>query len=733
MSVEKVSCQIGNREIIIETGHMAKQAHGAVTVQCGGTVILATACAAQSIREGQDFFPLTVDYRERTYAAGKIPGGFFKREGRPTEKEILTSRLIDRPIRPLFPEDYLNEVQVMITVLSIDRENATEALSMLGASAALLISDIPFERPIAAVCVGLVEGKLVINPTLEQLQTSELELVLAGTEEKVIMIEAGCLEISEEKMLEAIRFGHEEIKKLIKLQKDLKKKVGKPKKVVAKIEIPADVEKKVTAAVAGEFEKIFTLDSKEEREAATKKIYEKALAQFDVKAADFKESFVKAVFYKLEKEKIREIIVTKGKRPDGRGFGDIRKITCEVGVLPRTHGSALFTRGQTQSLCVTTLGTGQDEQIIDALEGETSKRFMLHYNFPSFSVGEVKPNRGPGRREIGHGALAERAIKAVMPNENEFPYTVRLVSDILESNGSSSMATVCGSTLALMDAGVPIKAPVAGIALGLVVEGEKGDKWKILTDIAGIEDHLGDMDFKAAGTRKGLTAMQMDLKIDGVTEDILKESLKQARDARFKILDLIAQSINEPRKELSEYAPRIIILKINPSKIGEVIGPGGKNIRKIVEETGVKIDIEDDGRVFIASTDAKASDEAIARIKGVTEEPEIGKIYQGKVRKLMAFGAFCEIIPGTDGLCHVSEVADGFVKNVEDYLRVGDIVPVKVVSVDENGKISLSIKQAKEGGMPMLPPDVERDVVSEPSRGGGRDRGGRGDRGPRRR
>ncbi|MBI3307705.1 MAG: polyribonucleotide nucleotidyltransferase [Candidatus Omnitrophica bacterium] len=722
MTVQKVTRQIGDSEIIIETGRMAKQAHGAVTVQCGETIILAAVVGAHTIKEGQDFFPLTVDYRERTYAAGRIPGGYFKREGRPTEKEILISRLIDRPIRPLFAEDFFNEVQITVTTLSSDGENPADILSMIGASAALLISDIPFERPIGAVRVGLIDGKFAANPTAAESEKSELDLVLAGTAEKIIMIEAGAKEISEEKMLEAIKFGHGIIRETCELEKELAKKAGKPKFTPEKIEIPADMEKKIHAAVEGGFEKMFTLDSKEAREEATKKLYEKALALFDTTAPDFKENLVKMLFAKVEHEKVRSIILKDSKRPDGRGFKDIRKITCEIGVLPRTHGSSLFTRGQTQSLSVITLGTGDDEQEIETLEGQITKRFMLHYNFPSFSVGECKPNRGPGRREIGHGALAERALKEVMPNEEEFPYVVRLVSEILESNGSSSMATVCGGTLALMDAGVPMKAPVAGIAIGLVTE---GSKWKVLTDIAGMEDHLGDMDLKAAGTRKGLTALQMDLKIDGITEEILKESMQHAKEARFKILDMIEQTISGPRETLSAHAPRIITIKINPSKIGELIGPGGKNIKKIVEETGVKIDIEDDGRVFIASTDAAASDEAVRRVQAVAEVPEIGRIYQAKVQKLMAFGAFCEVIPGTDGLVHVSEIAEGFVKDVTEYLRVGDVVPVKVMSIDPQGKISLSIKQAKEGGLSPLPPDVERDVVSESGRGGGRDRGDR--------
>jgi polyribonucleotide nucleotidyltransferase len=691
-----------------------------VAVQSGGTVILATAVSAHEPREGIDFFPLTVDYRERTYAAGKIPGGYFKREGRPTENEILTSRLIDRPIRPLFPDSYRNETQIMVTVLSADGENAPDVLSVNGASAALLISDIPFTRPIGAVRVGLIDGNLVGNPKQNEMEKSDLDLVVVATEEKVIMLEAGAKEISEEKMIEAIEFGHQEAKKAVAMQKELAAKVGKTKRTVASSNVTPEILQKVRETVQDEFGRIFTLDSKEAREEAAKALYAKVLETFDVAAPDFKESVVKRVFAEIEKENVRSFILDKNRRPDGRGFTDIRQITCEVGVLPRTHGSALFTRGQTQSLCVTTLGTGDDEQIIDSLEGDITKTFMLHYNFPSFSVGEAKPNRGPGRREIGHGALAERALIAVMPSGEDFPYTVRLVSDILESNGSSSMATVCGGTLALMDAGVPIKSPVAGIALGLVT---CHDQWKVLTDIAGIEDHYGDMDFKAAGTRQGLTALQMDLKIDGIAPDAMREAFQQAKVARFKILDAITSTIQTPRADLSAYAPRITIIKINPSKIGELIGPGGKNIRKIVEETGAKIDIEDDGRVFVASTDAAASEAAIERVLASTAEAEVGKIYTGTVRKLAPFGAFCEIMPGKDGLLHVSELADGFVKDVTEYLRVDDTVTVKVVGVDENGKVSLSVKQAQPGGMtPSYPSDPS--LVADSGRG--RDRGGRG-------
>ncbi|MFA6599791.1 MAG: polyribonucleotide nucleotidyltransferase [Candidatus Omnitrophota bacterium] len=724
MPITKVAGEFANQEIIIETGHIAKQAHGAVTVRIGETVILATAVSEREPKANLDFFPLTVDYRERTYAAGKIPGGYFKREGRPTEKEILTSRLIDRPIRPLFPDSYRCETQVMVTVLSSDGENATDIPSVNGASAALLISDIPFLKPIGAVRVGLIEGALVANAKMADMGKSDLDLVAVATEEKMIMLEAGAREISEEKMIEAIEFAHREIRKVIGLQKELAAKVGKAKRAVAANPVTEEILQKIRSLVGDGFERVFTLDSKEEREDASKALFKKALAGFDATAPDFSEGTLKTAFDEIERENVRTFILDKGRRPDGRGEKDIRQITCEVGVLPRTHGSAIFTRGQTQSLCVTTLGTGEDEQIMDTLEGDITKCFMLHYNFPSFSVGEARPNRGPGRREIGHGALAERALEAVMPSSEEFPYTVRLVSDILESNGSSSMATVCGGTLALMDAGVPLKAPVAGIAIGLVT---RGNQWKVITDIAGIEDHHGDMDFKAAGTSKGLTALQMDLKIDGITGDALREAFHQAKDARFKLLDKITATIASPRGSLSQYAPRITTLKINPAKIGELIGPGGKNIRKIVEETGAKIDIEDDGRVFVASTDAAASEAAIARIQAITAEAELGKIYQGTVQRLAAFGAFCEIMPDKDGLLHVSEIADGYVKDVTEYLRLGDTLEVKVIGIDDMGKIKLSAKQAQPGGLkPAYPSDPS--LISETSKGRDRDRGRGGPR-----
>ncbi len=722
MTKQIVKGEVGDKEYIFETGHVAKQSNGSVLLQCGGTVVFAAVVCARE-NTTRDFFPLTVDYREKTYAAGKFPGGYFKRETKPADHEVLTSRLIDRPIRPLFPEDFRRETQISVMTLSVDGINQPDMMAMNAASAALMVSNIPFPTPLAAVRVGLIDGEFVINPSKMELEESDLDLVLAGSDEKVIMIEAGSNEITEEKMLEAIEAGHKEIKKIVALQRELQKKAGQKKMVLEPIKYSEVVTSTVDKMTKGAFEKLFAPQSKEERESGAYDLVKKIIEEVKAQDPNFKESEVKVYFDHVEGKALREYVLDKKKRPDGRGFSDIRSITCEVGVLPRTHGSALFTRGQTQSLCVITLGTGDDEQMIDTLDGQITKRFMLHYNFPSFSVGEVGPNRGPGRREIGHGALAERSLEPMLPSGDDFPYTVRVVSEIMESNGSSSMASVCGGTLALMDAGVPIKAPVAGIALGLLT---KGSSWQVLTDIAGVEDHHGDMDFKASGTRKGLTALQMDLKIAGVTPEMLKGALSQAKEGRFKILDLIEKTIQAPRPELSEFAPRITTLKINPEKIGELIGPGGKNIRKIVEETGAKIDIEDDGRVFIASTDAKAAEAAIARVQGITQEAEIGKIYENcRVQKLMPFGAFIEVLPGKDGLCHVSEVSEGFVKAVNDYLRIGDLVPVKVVGTDERGKISLSIKQAMPGGWPALPADAERDPIDQPRERSGGDRGGR--------
>ncbi|MFC1809743.1 polyribonucleotide nucleotidyltransferase [Candidatus Omnitrophota bacterium] len=692
MKMHKIEFKIGNEDVIIETGKLAKQADGAVTVQCGGTVVLATVCAATEPKEGQEYFPLMVDYREKTYAAGKIPGGFFKREGRPSEREILTCRLIDRPIRPLFPKDYLNDVQVSINVLCIDENNSPDVLSLVATSCALQISSVPFLKPIAAVRVGYINGEYIVNPSYAQIEESKLDLVVAASEENVVMVEAGASVLTEEEMLNAILFAHEEIKKIISHTKNFGGEYKKEKQEVSERVISDEIRSKVDGILRGKIAAMHALPTKEERREVYKKTYDEILAQFDQESDDFNEGDIKFYCEEIEHEEIRDLITSQKKRPDGRTFDEIRQLTCDVSVLPRTHGSAVFTRGQTQSLGTVTLGTKSDQQIIDALEGEYKKGFMLHYNFPSFSVGEVRPNRGPGRREIGHGALAERALKAVMPKHDKFPYTVRVVSEILESNGSSSMATVCSGTLALMDAGVPIDAPVAGIAMGLVT---KKDKWQILTDIAGIEDHLGDMDFKVAGTKEGITALQLDIKITGLTKEILAKALEDARVARLKILDAITQTISNSRSEVSDYAPQIVTLKINPSKIGALIGPGGKTIRGIIEETGAEINVDDTGEVQVAAVDKVASEAAIKMVKDLTEDVELGTVYDVKVDKIMNFGAFCQINSSTSGLVHVSEIAEGFVKNVDDHLKVGDKVKAKVIGVDpSNGKISLSIKAA---------------------------------------
>ncbi len=720
LNPKQVSFNLGGREIIIETGKIARQASGAVVVKCGGSVVLAAVVGAPESDTPRDFFPLTVDYRERAYSAGRIPGGYFKREGRASEREILVSRLIDRPIRSLFPKNYRSEVSVSLMVLSSDPEAPTDILAMIASSAAIHISNIPFAEPMGSVRVGMIEGEWVINPTLAQLETSDLDLVIAATQDKIGMLEAGSNEISEEKMFEAIQFGHKAIRDVIAAQHQLFEKVKPVKRVVKGVQINEEYVNKISAAVSADFETVFGCQTKEEQDKVLGTIKDKALALFDVKSAEFnKADFVEA-FAKVEKKKIRSVIIEKNKRVDGRGFYDIRQITCETGLLPRTHGSSLFTRGQTQSLGITTLGTGQDEQTVDLLHGESSKSFMLHYNFPSFSVNESKPDRGPGRREIGHGALAERSLAPVIPSPEDFPYTIRVVSDIMESNGSSSMASVCAGTLALMDAGVPIKSPVSGIAMGLVTE---GDEFRILTDIAGIEDHLGDMDFKAAGTINGLTAIQMDLKLTGISEKILKAAFDDSKKARLAIMKLLTDCIAQPKQEVSEFAPRITTIQVSPEKIGEIIGPGGKNIRKLVEETGAKIDISDDGSINISAVNKTSVDAAIAKIQAITEEPEMGRIYNAEVKKLASFGAFCEIIPGKDGLLHVSEMADGFVKSPGDYLRVGDKVSVKVTSVDDRGKVSLSAKETNPGGLPLLPENERIVIEAEAPRG---DRGGRG-------
>ncbi|UCE65512.1 MAG: polyribonucleotide nucleotidyltransferase [Candidatus Zixiibacteriota bacterium] len=691
--METVELQLDDGRILsIETGRIAKQAAGSALVRLGDTIILAAVTFATT-KEERDFFPLSVDYREKQYAAGKIPGGFFKREGRPSEKEILSARLTDRPLRPLFPEGFADEVSVMIQVLSSDQENDADMLGIIGASTALSISEIPFYNPVGAVRVGRVGGKFKAFPLFSDTENSDINISMAGTAEFINMVEGGAREISEKEMVEALAFGHEIIKKVAAGIDELKQKVGKPKIEVEPPVIDPEIKSAVTELTLEKIKSANRIKDKLERGDAIEKIVTDALEELAEKFPE-EENSIKTVIAGLEKDDLRDMILNEGIRSDGRGYEDIRDINIEIGVLPRTHGSAIFARGQTQALAVTTLGTKMDEQKIDDLFGESFKSFMLHYNFPSFSVGEVRPNRGPGRREIGHGALAERALEPIIPAEDRFPYTIRIVSDIMESNGSSSMATVCGGSLSLMDAGVPLKSPVAGIAMGLVME---GGKMAILTDILGIEDHLGDMDFKVAGTYDGITAFQMDIKISGLTLNIMEKALEQARKARFAILDKMKEVIPVPRAELSQYAPRIITIKVPISKIGDVIGPGGKMIRSIVEKTGAKVDIEDDGTVLIASVDQLAGETARDMVLALVEEPEIGKEYTGTVRRTAAFGAFVEILPNTDGLLHISEIDHSHINKVEDVLNVGDQVKVKVLSIDPDGKIRLSRKALLAG------------------------------------
>ncbi len=691
--IERTEIKLGKETIKIETGKLAKQANSAVTVQCGGTVVLVTTVMSKEPKEHLDFMPLTVEYKEKTYAAGKIPGGFFKREGRPSEKEILTSRLIDRPIRPLFPKGFRNEIQVFSMVVSCDGENDPDMLALIGASVALSISDIPFAGPMGAVKIGRINDEFVINPTFEQVKESSMEIVLAGTRNGINMIESGANQVSEELMLEAMRFGYDKLSALITMQEEFIKKCGKKKTDVLLKQLPEELHDKVKDLVLEKLSVAYKISSKEERleqlSVISKELIEKLITEDEDSL--YTESEVKSMLAKVEKEHVRKIILESKVRVDGRSFTDIRDICSEVAVLPCTHGSAVFTRGQTQSLGVVTLGTSADEQRIDALVGESTKTFMLHYNFPSFSVGEARPIRGPGRREIGHGALAERALLPVMPSKEKFPYTIRLVSEILESNGSSSMASVCAGTLSLMDAGVPIEAPVSGIAMGLIKE---GDNVAVLTDILGLEDHLGDMDFKVTGSKAGVTAIQLDSKIEGINIEILEKALAQAKVARLFILDKMTAVIDKPRAELSEFAPRITIVMVPQEKIKDIIGPGGKIIKQIVADTGVKIDIEDDGTVAVASADSAASQKAIDIIQGLIAEAEVGKIYKGKITRLMNFGAFCEILPNKEGLIHVSELSNKFVKNVEDVVKVGDQVTVKVIEIDNMKRVNLSIKKA---------------------------------------
>jgi polyribonucleotide nucleotidyltransferase len=691
---KKIEMEFYGRSLSIETGRMAKQASGAAVVSYGETVVLVTVVASTSAREGVDFFPLTVDYQERTFAAGKIPGGFFKREGRPSEREILTSRLVDRALRPLFPDGFFCETQVVASVLSVDRENDADTVALIGASAALQVSDIPFRGPIAGVRIGRLRDTLTVNPLQSQFSASDINLFVAAGRDAIVMVEGGGRIIPEEGMLEALFLAQEAIRPVLDAQDEIARVVGKQKRPLVVVPPDTTLIGRVHDLAANKLRAAFSIAAKHERAAAV------ATARQEVKTAlaeeyAGREKEVGTVFEELESETLRALVVRENRRVDGRGLTDVRPISCEVNVLPRTHGSALFTRGETQALVVATLGTGSDEQKVDALIGEQYKKFMLHYNFPPFSVGEVRPLRGPGRREIGHGALAERALQAVLPGESEFPYTVRIVSEILESNGSSSMATVCGGTLSLMDAGVPIKAPVAGIAMGLIKEGEE---IRVLSDILGDEDHLGDMDFKVAGTAQGITALQMDIKISGVTREIMQQALYQAKAGRLHILDQMGQALTAPRPEVAENAPRIITLKVRPEKIREIIGPGGKMIRSIIEETGVKIDVEDDGTVYVSSQDGDSMSKAVDRINRITAEAEVGKVYKGTVRKVVDFGAFVEILPGTDGLLHISQIGPGRVRRVADVLREGDEIMVKVLEIDRQGKIRLSQREVEQPG-----------------------------------
>jgi len=688
--MKKVELDFHGRPLSIEVGKLAKQADGAALVQYGETVVLVTAVADKEVRLNTDFFPLTVDYQEKTFAAGKIPGGFFKREGRPSEKEILTCRLIDRSIRPLFSEGLRCETQVIATVLSADRENDPDVVAMLGTSVALHVSDIPFNGPLVGVRVGRINKQWVINPTQSQLLESDTDIFLSGSRDAIVMVEGGAKVVPEDEILEALFKGHEAIQPLLQIQEEIRRELGKPKRQVPLATLDPAVVRRVEELATAKLKQAIEVPEKLERyrQIAEVKnaIVPQALLEFPEQEKD-----IGAAFDELKRNSFRSLIIQQERRIDGRGLKDIRPITCEVEVLPRTHGSALFTRGETQALVVTTLGTASDEQKIDALIGEHFKKFMLHYNFPPFSVGEVKFLRGPSRREIGHGNLAERALLPVLPLEESFPYTVRIVSEILESNGSTSMATVCGGSLSLMDAGVPVSAPVAGIAMGLIKEGEHV---RVLSDILGDEDHLGDMDFKVAGTSEGVTSLQMDIKISGVNRDIMRQALLQAKEGRLHILGIMNSTLSSHKTNVSGHAPRIITIKVKPEKIREIIGPGGKVIRGIIEATGVKMDVEDDGTVTIASSDEEASKKAIEMVQKIAAEAEVGKIYKGTVRKIVDFGAFVEIFPGTDGLVHISQLAPERVRRVQDVLKEGDEVMVKVLEIDRQGKIRLSRKEA---------------------------------------
>lgn len=688
--VHAVEFDVAKRRMRLETGRMAKLADGAVLASYGDTVILATAVASKTLKPDADFLPLTVNYQEKAYSAGKIPGGYFKREGAPSEKETLTSRLIDRPIRPLIPDGFYYETQVIVSVLSVDQSMTSDILGITAASAALAISDVPFGGPLAGVRIGRVGGRFVINPTMQELENGELDLVVAGTRDAILMVEAGARVVSESTLLEALELAHSEIKKIVSNVVELQETVGRPKRVMEAEPVSDELHNQVKQLVAAPIREAVLIPGKTERQERLDQILAEALVTLGDEDPT-RNRQVRAIYHDVEYHEVRNMILEKKIRADGRGPCDIRPISCETGILPRTHGSALFTRGETQSLAVVTLGTSEDEQRIDALEGEYFRTFMLHYNFPPFSVGETRPLCSPGRREVGHGKLAARALQSILPEKEAFPYTIRIVSDILESNGSSSMATVCGGTLALMDAGVPIKEPVAGIAMGLIKE---GDRVLILSDILGLEDHLGDMDFKVTGTRDGVTALQMDIKIEGITTHLMREALDQARVGRLHVLEKMQESLSSPRDSLAPYAPRIFTLHIKPDKIRDVIGPGGKVIRGIIAECGVKVNVDDSGQVTIAAVDEASVNQAIDMINRLTEEVEVGKTYLGTVRKIVDFGAFVEILPNVDGLVHISQLAHHRVKSVTDELAEGEEVLVKVLEVDRQGKIRLSRKEA---------------------------------------
>jgi polyribonucleotide nucleotidyltransferase len=745
MAIVTKNVEVADRRLSIETGRVAEQANGAVILRQGDTVVLSTAVMAKEPREGIDWFPLTCDYEEKLYAAGKIPGAFMRREGRPSETAILASRLTDRPLRPLFPEGFRLDVQVVSTVLSVDQENDPTILSINGASTALVISDIPFQGPVGAVRMGFLDGKVVVNPSMSRMAESQLDLVVAGTADAILMVEAGAKGVTEQTVLDALEMAHTEIKRICAAQVELQEQVGREKREWVPPAYPQQMIEIVGEYLALRLDQVLYKADKATRETDIDDLRRKTIVELGERFPEHVEILGK-LFDKALKDRVRQRVVEEGVRIDGRGLKDVRNITVEVGVLPRTHGSGLFTRGQTQALTIATLGTMGDAQKIDGLTDETSKRYMHHYNFPPFSVGEARPLRGPGRREIGHGALAERALLAVLPSVDEWPYTMRLVSEILSSNGSTSMASVCGSTLALMDAGVPIKSPVAGIAMGLVT---REGKFAVLTDIQGVEDNLGDMDFKVAGTRDGITALQMDIKVKGLTHEILAQALEQAREARLFVLDKMLAVLPKPRSEMSPYAPRITTIMINPDKIRDIIGPGGKMIRKITEETGAQIDVEDDGRVFIAAVDQEGGKKAIDWIKGLTDEVEVGRIYKGKVVRIMPFGLFVEVLPNQDGLVHVSKLTDHRVERPEEVANVGDEIMVKATEVDSQGRLNLSrqaaIEELTEKGLP-IDEKIDKEAMAvalaspppPPREGGfsgGGNRGGRnggGSRGPRR-